>query len=379
VSLNRPLAPFTTDAHEDLRKVVASVAATLAGGSRKRDADGVFPYDVMAQLSAAGLMGLDLPEEFGGQGAGSVASGLAIAGIAEADFVAAQILIQTSTATRLLAQFADPQIRDTWIPRLLDGRTQISLALTEPTAGSDLAGVRLRAEPDGDGWVLSGEKSSVSFPGSEALIVLARTDDGLQLFFVDDKTNITRSPLNDLGNRAAGRDIMFFDKVPVAANGRIGGPAGGFRTILESLTSARLLVAMSCVGVAKAAWHDMVDWANTRETFGAPLSQKQGIAFPAVDHAIAIELAELLAVKGLWLEDAGLPFEIEAAMAKAWVPRRMFDVCHDALLMHGHVGYTDEHPAQQRLRDILAADIGEGMANVQRIILARKLIGSNPL
>lgn len=375
----RSLAPFTTPAHEQLREVVRGVAASLEGGARQRDAAGTFPYDVMDKLAGAGLIGLDLGEQWGGQGAGSVACGLAVGGIAEADFTAAQILIQASTAGRLLSRFASADVSAAWLPKLLAGKTQISLALTEPTAGSDLAGVRLKAVRSGTGWLLSGEKSSVSFPDSEALIVLARADEGLQLFFVEDKTNITRSALRDLGNRSAGRDIMYFNDVPVAANASIGEPVRGFRTILESLTSARLLVAMSCVGVARAAWRDMTAWVNDREAFGTRLSNKQGIAFPAVDHAIAIELAELLSLKGLWLEDAGLPFDVEAAMAKAWIPRKMFDVCHEALLMHGHVGYSDEHPAQRRLRDVLAADIGEGMANVQRIILARKLIGSNPL
>jgi cyclohexanecarboxyl-CoA dehydrogenase len=139
-----------------------------------------------------------------------------------------------------------------------------------------------------------------------------------------------------------------------------------------------VLVCCVCLGVAEAALAEAVAWAQERVTFGAPLATRQGIAFPAADLATQLEAARLLAQKALWKADLGCDFRREAAMAKAWIPRLASTVCHEAILTIGHVAYSREHPAQLRLRDVLATELGEGPANTQRMIVARDLFGVTP-
>jgi cyclohexanecarboxyl-CoA dehydrogenase len=368
-----------TPEQQELASIAEAFASKIAGGYVDRDRKGEFPRDLLHELGRAHLLGIDVPEEAGGEGAGNVAAGLVTHALGKADFLAAQLVMVASTGANLLHNFADPAIAAEWVPRIIGGQTTLALGLTEPEAGSDLAAIKFRAVPDGDDWLLSGEKCSVSFPQSDALVVLARTpDDDLALFFVPKSADIEVSPLHDMGNRNVGRSIMRFDEIRVPGRNRLGGAGTGFKTIARSLTAGRLLACAIAIGVARAAWDDMVAWTSQRSTFGARLVTRQGIAFPIVDHATAIEMAYLLTMKGLWLADQGRPFDVEASMAKSWVPRRMYDVCHDAVLMIGHVAYTSEHPAQLRLRDILASDIGEGTANVSRIVLSRRLLGVTP-
>lgn len=366
-----------TPEQQHLVEVIDSVASRIRPGYLERDHKAEFPREMLAMLGGAGLLGLNLPVEAGGQGAGNVAAGIATERLSTADFLAGQFILQASAAADLLYRFAEPEVAGEWLPKILGGQTSCAMGLTESEAGSDLKAVRFRAEPNGSGWTLHGEKTSVSFPDSQVMVLLAKAPDGPGLFLVPVTSDIEVSRYDDMGNRSAGRSIMRFDGVKVGPEARLG-RGGGLSAIFASLTATRLLVAMTAVGIAQGAWDDMAAWSKDRVTFGKPLATRQGIAFNIVDHAVKIEMARLLITKGLWLADQGKPFALEAAMAKAWVPRAMFDVCHDAVLTVGHIAYTREHPAQLRLRDVLSTDIGEGMANVQRLLLSRLLLGTNP-
>jgi len=369
--------------HEELAGVARRVAAELAPGYVERDRAGAFPWETLKLLADSGLLAVHVPAEAGGQGAGELAAGLVCEELGEADYTTALMVIQAGTAGKMLWRLGSERVKAQWLPRVTTGDTTFGLALTEPGTGSDISALAATAKPvasaSGDGFAIRGEKSSMSFSDSQVAFVLAKTEAGPALFVVPlDAPGVTVAPFDDMGSRPLGRAVVTFDDVVVPADAMLGTPGAGVRTALGSLASSKVLVCCVCLGVAEAALAEAVAWAKERVTFGAPLATRQGIAFPAADLATQLEAARLLAQKALWKADRGDDFRREAAMAKAWIPRLASTVCHEAILTIGHVAYSREHPAQLRLRDVLATELGEGPANTQRMIVARDLFGVTP-
>ena len=365
--------------HEELLAVARRVAQELAPGYVERDRAGVFPWETMKLLATSGRLGIHVPAEAGGQGAGELAAGLVCEELGGADYTTALMIIQAGTAGKLLWRLGSERLQAEWLPRVTTGDTTFGLAFTEPGTGSEIAALAATAKPTDGGWVLRGEKSSMSFSESQVAFVLARTEAGPALFFVPmDAPGITVAPFDDMGSRPLGRAVVTFDDVEVPADALLGEPGSGLRSALGSLASSKVLVCCVCLGVARAAVADAVAWAQDRVTFGAPLATRQGIAFPLADAVTQLEAARLLAYKALWKADQGQDFRQEAAMAKSWIPRLASSICHEAILVIGHVAYSREHPAQVRLRDVLATELGEGPANTQRMLIARDLFGTTP-
>jgi cyclohexanecarboxyl-CoA dehydrogenase len=366
--------------HEELVAVARRVAGELAPGYVERDRAGAFPWETLKLLADSGLLGVHVPAEAGGQGAGEVAAGLVCQELGRADYSTALLIIQAGTAGKMLWRLGSDRVKEQWLPRVTTGDTTFGLALTEPGTGSDISALAATAKPTSDGgFSIRGEKSSMSFSESQMAFVLARTEGGPALFVVSlDAPGVTVAPFDDMGSRPLGRAVVTFDDVVVPADAMLGTPGAGVKFALGSLASSKVLVCCVCLGVAEAALAEAVEWAKERVTFGAPLATRQGIAFPAADLATQLEAARLLAHKALWKADRGDDFRREAAMAKAWIPRLASSVCHEAILTIGHVAYSREHPAQLRLRDVLATELGEGPANTQRMIVARDLFGVTP-
>jgi cyclohexanecarboxyl-CoA dehydrogenase len=362
-----------------LIEVARDVARKLAPGYVERDRD-EFDWDLLHALGDAQLLGVHVPEEMGGQGASAVVAGMVVEELGVADSATTTMSVQASTSATLLHTFAHPAIAADWVPRILSGQTTISLGFTEEQSGSDLANLRTTATRDGDGWLINGEKQSISLmPSSSAMVVLARSDEGPVLLFVrTDSAGLTSTRIPSLGRRPAGRSIVHFDNVAVPGDQLIGDPKQGLRAVLASLGHSRLLVGMGLIGMGRGAVDETRPWIHDRITFGRPLAERQGVAFPLVDHLTNLEMARLLCLKGLWLADQGRDYRVESAMVKAFVPRAVFDLVHECLLIFGHAGYSLDNPMQLRLRDIMAAELGEGPANIQRLILSRHLLGANP-
>jgi cyclohexanecarboxyl-CoA dehydrogenase len=368
-----------SDELAQLRDVAASVGAKLATDYVRRDLLESPAADVFRMVADAGLLGLSVPVEAGGQGAGYLAAGIVCEEVAYGDPLAASLVQQSNMAGNLLWRFAQPDVSARWLPALMSGATTGALALTEPGVGSDLRSTKMRAEISGGEWVLRGEKSSVSFPDSGLFLVLADTDDGLALFAVPSETpGLVASEIPDLGMRSQGRGLKIFDDVRIPLDHRLGSPGSGLRDTLATLTSGKVCWSMCGVGTARAALDDAVQWAKERVTFGQPIASRQGVAFPLARASIDIELARLICWKALDLADRGLPYQVEAARAKAWVPRRMFEICHEAMLTIGHVAYSAESAAQVRLRDVIATEMGEGTEHMQLLLLCREIFGMNP-
>lgn len=364
---------------KELQKIASSVADDLRSGYVARDHADAFDWDVLQQLAAANLLGLNVPVEAGGQGAGELAAGVVVEQIAYGDFSVSSYVTQSGLVTRLLYDHGDEEVRDRWLPEIMGGRTTCAFALTEPGTGTDLRGTRMQATRRGGSWVLRGEKSSVSLPESDVILVMARTDEGLALFAVPgNAAGISSQRIGDLGFRAQGRAVKIFDDVQIPANYRLGGPGVGLPQIMGALASSKVHFALSAVGTAHAAVDEAVAWSGERETFGRPLATRQGVAFPLARAAIELDAARLLCWRALELADDGVDYRIEAAQAKAWIPPRMVEICRTALLTVGHVGYSTEHPAQLRLRDIIATELGEGTEQANLLILSKAMFGVTP-
>jgi cyclohexanecarboxyl-CoA dehydrogenase len=333
------------------------------------------------ELAAMGLTGLRAPEHLGGQGADCVTTGIACEEVARADFNAAYYVLNSALITDILvANGSDAQCRR-FIPAIVAGERVPALCLTEPDRGSDAAQLSLRAERDGDGWRLVGEKTSVTFgTHAETALVFARTGNGgaggVSAFYVElDDGHVSRGAFTDLGAHAIGRASLHFDGLPAGDDQMVGREGEGFVTVMKGFDYSRALIALMCVGCAQAAIDEGVEYARTREAFGQPIGTFQGVAFPLVEYTTYLHAARLLSYEALWRKDRGLPHTMEANMAKWWAPKISVEAAHQVLLTFGHYGYSEETPHGQRMRDLIGLEIGDGTANIAKLVVARALLG----
>ena len=317
-------------------------------------------------LAGARLLGLTLPAAEGGRGATQTQTGLICEVLGAADAAAPLLVIQAGTVSRLLTGHADPALAARWVPAILAGQAVTAMAFTEEQSGSDLSDLRTRACRVPGGWRLTGRKVSVAQCEASALVVLAASDDGPRLLFVEAAApGLRRTRTPSLGLRAAGRCTIDFDGVLVPAAGAIGAAGDGVRTALRDLAASRLMVCLSLVGVARGALAEVLAGAG---------ADGQDAAFTLADCFTELELSRLLCLHGLRLADEGRDFRLASAMAKARVPRAMAAVCRECLVLQGERAGTIE----LRWRDVIGYELGEGPENVQRLILSRLLLGCRP-
>jgi cyclohexanecarboxyl-CoA dehydrogenase len=372
---------LSEDVAEFQRQVRAFARKRLAPHYQSDDASGAFRREALAELAQLGLTGLRIPDAYGGQGAECVTAGIACEEVAYADFNMGYVLNNTALVGDVLATHGSEEQRQRFLPPIAAGDALPALCLTEPEHGSDAASIAMRATPDGDGWCLSGEKTSITFGmTADTAVVFARTGGdgapGVSAFYVElDDRHVSRSEFRDLGNRAIGRASLHFDGVPVTRAELIGEQGGGFVQVMQAFDYARALISLICLGAAQASLDEALVYARNRTAFGQPIGRFQGVAFPLVEHATHVRAARLLCYEALWRRDHGLPHTAEANMAKWWAPRLAFEAVHQALLAHGHAGYAEELPLAQRLRDVVGLEIGDGTAQIAKLVVARQLLG----
>ncbi|WP_310633636.1 cyclohexanecarboxyl-CoA dehydrogenase [Paraburkholderia sp.] len=354
----------------------------VAPGFLERDRTRVLDRDLMREMGEMGFIAPELPEAYGGQGMGCLAAGVIHEAIAAADLSLSYINLLASLNGQILAQHARPEIARPWLERLTQGRALLAIALTEPRGGSDAANLRLKMERVGDHYVLNGEKTSISAADqADAAVVFARSgrvEDGARgisaLLVPMDLPGITRTRFDCHGQRAIGRGSIFFDNVRVPADHRLGDEGKGFVQVMQGFDFSRALIGLQVLAVARASLEETWAWVAQREAFGKPLAAFQGVSHPLAEYATQVEAARLLCLQTLWLKDRGLPHTAEAAMCKWWGPKLAYDVVHQCLLSFGHGGY-DRGPMEQRLRDILGFQIGDGTAQIMKTIVARANAG----
>ena len=355
----------------------------LAPGYMKRDQEGRIDKAILREMGDLGLISCALPEEFGGMGVDCVTSGIIIEEIAAGDFNMSYIQLVSWLLGQILCKYASPEVAQEWVPKVASGQSLISLGLTEPRGGSDAANLIVRAERVGDHYVLNGEKTSISFSEqSDIMIAFARTgkvedvSKGISAFVVPlSLPGVSRSAFRDLGTRIVGRGSVFFDNVKIPANHRMGDENRAFFQIMNGFDYSRALIGLQCLGAARASLEESWQYTKERQAFGTPIAQFQGVTFPLAEADTFLEAARQLCLRTLWLRDQNLPHTAEAAMCKWWPPKLSYEIIHQCLLTHGHYGYTMDLPHQQRMRDTLGLQIGDGTAQIMKLIIARERVG----
>jgi cyclohexanecarboxyl-CoA dehydrogenase len=377
---------FTPEQEELVRTLRAFARKELAPRSGHWDRTGEFPWEIWRRMGELGLLGLRTPEAYGGQEADFVTFGLAMEEIARGDFGCTYGLQLAGLAGEILGRTASEEIKRRWLPPTASGEAVIALALTEPSVGSDAANLACRAERDGEDYLITGEKSGISLGMvAQAAILFARTDPrgrarGVTAFLVPlDLPGVSRSPLRDMGTRVVARAVLSFDHVRVPASHRLGAEGTGFRQVMQGFDYNRVGIALACLGVAQVSLEETIAYVKSRQAFGKTLATFEGVSFPIAEAATHVDACRWLCYRALWLADHGQPYTKESAMTKWWAPRLSVDTIHQCLRLHGHYGYTDELPFEQRMRDVIGLEIGDGTAEVMKVIVARELIGRESL
>jgi cyclohexanecarboxyl-CoA dehydrogenase len=354
---------------------------TLAPHYQADDRAARFRRELARDMAGMGLTGLRIPEEYGGQAATAVVAGIAAEEVGRADFNATYLIINTALISDIIVRNATVEQQAAWLPGIASGEVVPCICITEPGHGTDAANLELRAVSDGDGWRLSGEKTSITLGTvADRGVVLARTGGpgarGVSAFWVDlTDERVTRSGFDDLGGRAIGRASLHFDGVPVGRADLIGEEGGGFVSVMQGFDYSRAIIGLGCLGAAQASLDEACQWVRDREAFGRPIGQFQGVAFPLAEHATYLRGARHVCYEALWRKDTGLDHSAEAAMAKFWAPKLAAEVIHQCLLTFGHLGYSADSPLGQRLRDVIGLEIGDGTAQVSKLVIARSLLG----
>ena len=354
----------------------------LAPHYQAREKDGVIDRKLVREMGALGLIGADLPQRFGGLGLPSEVTGLIMEALAYGDFNVAYVQLLGSLCGQIVAHHGTDALADEWLPRIVAGESLISLALTEPRGGSDAANLALSARPSDAGYVLNGEKSSISIADqADATLVFARSGKpedgahGVSAFLVPmNAPGVTCSRFSDLGSKVVGRGSIFFDDVQVPRANRLGGEGAGFTQVMQGFDFSRALIGLQCVAAAQASLDETWRYVTERKAFGAPLSRHQGVTFPLAEHAATAAAVRQLCYHTLRLRDAGRPHTAEAAMCKLLAPKIAVDIVHQCLLTHGHYGWSLDLPHQQRLRDVMGLEIGDGTAQIMQLIIAREML-----
>ncbi|UBX51174.1 cyclohexanecarboxyl-CoA dehydrogenase [Acinetobacter pseudolwoffii] len=375
--------PYITEDLEFLAETAEKFAQKyIAPGFLERDQSRVFDRDLVKKMGEMGFIAPELPEQYGGQGMGRLAAGIIHEAVAKADLSFSYINLLASLNGQILAEHGQPEVVEPWLKKLTAGEVIFSIALTEPRGGSDAANLRLKIERDGDEYIINGEKTSISAADqADASVVFGRTganEDGAHgvtaLLVPMNLSGISTTRFDCHGQRAIGRGSIFFDNVRVPVNHRLGDENKGFVQVMQGFDFSRALIGLQVLAVARVSLDEAWEYAAQREAFGQPLTAFQGVSHPLAEYETQVEAARLLCLQTLWLKDNHLPHTSEAGMCKWWGPRLAYDVIHQCLLTFGHAGY-DRGVMEQRMRDVLGFQIGDGTAQIMKTIIARKKAG----
>jgi alkylation response protein AidB-like acyl-CoA dehydrogenase len=367
--------------HELIRDTVRAFARErVAPVAEELDRESRFPYELVAEMAELGLMGIPVPEEYGGAGADTVSYAVAIEELTRVDSsVAITVAAHTSLGTMPILLFGSEEQKREWLPPLASGERLAAFGLTEPDAGSDAGATRTTAVPRDGEWVVNGSKMFITNAGTEitwGVTITARTgEDEISNLVVPNGTPgyEISEPLHKLGWRASDTRALAFADCAVPAGNLLGERGQGFRQFLEILDGGRISVAAMGVGLAQGAYDLAYAYAQERQQFGRPIARFQAVQFRLADMATEIAAGRALVLRAAWLKDRGRPFALEAAMAKLYTGELSNRAANWALQIHGGYGYMDEYAISRLYRDQKILEIGEGTNEVQRLVIARQL------
>jgi len=344
-----------------------------------------FPSEQWEKMREIGIHGMGVPSEYGGQPVDYVTQGLTAKELARGD-VNCAYAVTLACINEIIATYADEEIKKDWLPEVAKGKKILALAVTEPHCGSDAAALSAKAEKKNGYYILKGEKSSITLGmDCDAALVFAKTDPeakarGVSCFFVPtDTAGVMRQPYKDMGTKAVRRGSLFLDDVKIPEQYLIGEENQGFYHVMNAFDVIRVLLSMQALGAAEKSLEETMDYVKGRTAFGRPLASFEGVSFPLAENYTKIMAAQWLCYNALWMHDQGLKHTKETAMCKYFCPKLAVDVIHDCLVLHGHYGYAQDFPFEQRLRDVMGFEFADGTANIQKIIIARELMGRESL
>jgi len=370
-----------TEEQELVRRTVRDFAEQkVAPVAEQLDREHRFPYDLVAELAELGLMGMPIPEEYGGGGSDTISYAIAIEELTRIDSsVAITVAAHTSLGTMPIFLFGTEEQKQEWLPDLASGMKLAAFGLTEPGAGSDAAATRTRAELENGDWVINGSKIFITNAGTDisacVTITAVTGENEISNLIVPNGTpgyDIS-PPMEKLGWRASDTRELSFKEVRVPEGNLLGERGQGLHQFLEILDGGRISVAAMGVGLAQGAYDLAFKYAQEREQFGKPIASFQAIQFQLADMAMEIEAGRNLVYKTAWLKDEGRPFAKEAAMAKLYTGELSHRVANQSLQIHGGYGFMEESAIARLYRDQKILEIGEGTNEVQRMVIARHL------
>ena len=400
---------YFTDHHYQVRDMVRDFARTVVKPSaRAYDVESKFPWDNVKQMAELGLFGIPWPEALGGAGLDYLSYIMVIHELAKVDAShAITVSAHTTLGTSPIMDFGSDEQKGRFVPLLAGGKALGGFGLTEPGAGSDAGGTKSVAEERGDHWVLNGSKIFITHAGvGEIFVVTARTDPkakkthGITSFIVTKDTTdleeaqrvgIGHVPPGDLpktpgvkaakkedklGWRASDTRELVFEDALVPKENVLGPLGNGFRQMLHTLDGGRIGIGALALGIAEGALEESLAYTTQRKQFGRVIAGFQGVHFALADMATEVEAATHLVYHAAWLKQQGHPYKKEAAMAKLFASELAMRATTKAVQLHGGYGYTTEYPVERMMRDAKICEIGEGTSEIQRIVIARQLLGS---
>jgi alkylation response protein AidB-like acyl-CoA dehydrogenase len=370
-----------SEEHELLRRTVREFAeARIAPVAEELDREHRFPYEIVAELAELGLMGIPIPEEYGGGGGDTLSYTLAIEELTRIDSsVAITVAAHTSLGTMPIFLYGNEAQKRKWLPELASGKKLAAFGLTEPDAGSDAGATRTTAELRDGKWLVNGSKIFITNAGTDisaCVTITAKTgDEEISNLIVPNGTEgyEISAPMRKMGWNAADTRELSFRDCEVPEGNLLGERGAGYRQFLEILDGGRISIGAMGLGLAQGAYELAATYARERQQFGQPISKFQAIQFKLADMATEIEAGRGLVYKAAWLKDQGRPFAQAAAMAKLYTGELAHRVANQSLQIHGGYGYMDEYAISRLYRDQKVLEIGEGTNEVQRLVIARHL------
>jgi alkylation response protein AidB-like acyl-CoA dehydrogenase len=370
-----------TEEQQLLRRTVRDFAESrVAPLAAELDRESRFPYELVAEMAELGLMGIPIPEQYGGAGADTVSYAIAVEELTRIDSsVAITMAAHTSLGTMPIYLFGSDAQKEEWLPRLASGEALGAFGLTEPNAGSDAGATRTRAEQRDGQWIVNGSKIFITNAGTDisgcVTITACTGDDEISNVIVPNGTpgyDIS-PPMHKLGWRASDTRELSFRDCAVPEGNLLGERGRGFAQFMEILDGGRISVAAMGVGLAQGAYDLAFAYAQERQQFGRPIAKFQAVQFQLADMSTEIEAGRQLVYRAAWLKDQGKPFGLAAAQAKLYTGLLSNRVVNSALQIHGGYGFTEEFAISRLFRDQKILEIGEGTNEVQRMVIAKQL------
>ncbi|MEK3973832.1 acyl-CoA dehydrogenase [Psychrobacillus sp. FSL K6-1267] len=366
-----------------MRNMVRDFAKTEIEPFIERMEQGEFPREIIKKMGELGLMGITIPEKYGGSEMDFTSYVIAINELSKVSAVVGVILsVHTSVGTNPILYFGNEEQKQKYIPKLAAGEYLGAFCLTEPSAGSDAGALKTKAVKKGDEYVINGSKVFITNGGeADVYIVFASTDAtqgsrGISAFIVEKDTSgfIIGKDEQKMGLHGSRTVQITFEDMKIPVENLLGEEGEGFKIAMANLNTGRIGIATQALGIAEAAFEAAVGYAKERIQFGKPIAANQGVGFKLADMGTAVEASRLLVYRAASMRDKGLPCGKEASMAKLFASKTAVDVAIEAVQVFGGYGYTEDYPVERYFRDAKITEIYEGTSEIQRIVISKHLM-----